>query len=186
MKTITPKSHVIYMYIKIRDQLEYQMAQTDHKHRKTNRRTDETSSPEQQIVVMTILPHMPQDDVTIYSHFSNILFANKVIENPLPSNHLHNMYTHVKRVHNQMCENSIFWSRLKTSNKPKSPRNDDILVKISDKSDEIPRVTRYHQNFDCNSHDSDQCPLWSSCQIRKIAGCACAGNTGNIFPTSPS
>ena len=24
---------------------------------------------------------------------------------------------------------------------------------------------------------------WASCQIRKIAGCACAGNAGNVFPT---
>ena len=24
--------------------------------------------------------------------------------------------------------------------------------------------------------------LWASYQIRKIAGCACAGNTGNVFP----
>ena len=23
---------------------------------------------------------------------------------------------------------------------------------------------------------------WASCQIRKIAGCACAGNAGNLFP----
>ena len=26
------------------------------------------------------------------------------------------------------------------------------------------------------------CP-WASCQIRKIACCACVGNTGNVFPT---
>ena len=25
--------------------------------------------------------------------------------------------------------------------------------------------------------------VWASCQIRKIAGCACAGNAGNVFPT---
>ena len=24
---------------------------------------------------------------------------------------------------------------------------------------------------------------WTSYQIRKIAGCACAGNAGNVFPT---
>ena len=24
--------------------------------------------------------------------------------------------------------------------------------------------------------------VWASCQIRKIAGCACAGNAGNVFP----
>ena len=23
---------------------------------------------------------------------------------------------------------------------------------------------------------------WASCQIRKLAGCACAGNAGNVFP----
>ena len=27
------------------------------------------------------------------------------------------------------------------------------------------------------------CPLWASYQIRKIAGCACAGNAGNVFLT---
>ena len=26
------------------------------------------------------------------------------------------------------------------------------------------------------------CVQWASCQIRKIAGCACAGNAGNVFP----
>ena len=25
---------------------------------------------------------------------------------------------------------------------------------------------------------------WASCQIRKIVGCACAGNAGNVFPAS--
>ena len=24
--------------------------------------------------------------------------------------------------------------------------------------------------------------VWASCQIRKSAGCACAGNAGNVFP----
>ena len=32
---------------------------------------------------------------------------------------------------------------------------------------------------------SNQCPvLWPSLQIHKIAGCACAGNSGNVFPTT--
>ena len=26
--------------------------------------------------------------------------------------------------------------------------------------------------------------LWASCQIRKFAGCACAGNAGNVFPAT--
>ena len=25
---------------------------------------------------------------------------------------------------------------------------------------------------------------WASCQIRKIADCACAGNAGNVFPAT--
>ena len=29
---------------------------------------------------------------------------------------------------------------------------------------------------------SDDGPLWASYQIRKIAGCACAGNAGNVSP----
>ena len=28
----------------------------------------------------------------------------------------------------------------------------------------------------------DDFNTWASCQIRKIAGCACAGNAGNVFP----
>ena len=28
----------------------------------------------------------------------------------------------------------------------------------------------------------DHCLPWASYQIRKIAGCACAGNAGNVFP----
>ena len=26
--------------------------------------------------------------------------------------------------------------------------------------------------------------VWASCQIRKILGCACAGNAGNVFPAA--
>ena len=33
-----------------------------------------------------------------------------------------------------------------------------------------------------NRHIVD--PPWASCQICKIAGCACAGNAGNVFPTT--
>ena len=32
------------------------------------------------------------------------------------------------------------------------------------------------------SSKCEQCVQWASYQIRKIAGCACAGNTGNVFP----
>ena len=31
-------------------------------------------------------------------------------------------------------------------------------------------------------HYNEQNPSWASYQIRKIAGCACAGNAGNVFP----
>ena len=34
------------------------------------------------------------------------------------------------------------------------------------------RITKYHQKF----------AVWASYQIRKIAGCACAGNAGNVSP----
>ena len=30
--------------------------------------------------------------------------------------------------------------------------------------------------------DTSFCHQWTSYQIRKIAGCACAGNAGNVFP----
>ena len=33
---------------------------------------------------------------------------------------------------------------------------------------------------------TDYYVLWASYQIRKIAGCACAGNAGNVFPTTVS
>ena len=33
-------------------------------------------------------------------------------------------------------------------------------------------ITRYPERF----------AQWASYQIRKIAGCACAGNAGNVFP----
>ena len=38
------------------------------------------------------------------------------------------------------------------------------------------------------SQKTEQCvavvPTWASCQIRRFAGCACAGNAGNVFLTS--
>ena len=45
MRMIKPMSHITYKFIQIGNLLEYQMAQTDHKRRRTNRRADETSSP---------------------------------------------------------------------------------------------------------------------------------------------
>ena len=30
--------------------------------------------------------------------------------------------------------------------------------------------------------NATHCLLWASCQLRKIAGCACAENAGNVFP----
>ena len=43
-----------------------------------------------------------------------------------------------------------------------------------------------HQHFKLQAVIHSECPLnaWASCQIRKIAGCACAGNTGNVFPAT--
>ena len=32
------------------------------------------------------------------------------------------------------------------------------------------------------NHKTHGTQQWASCQIRKIAGCACAGNAGNVFP----
>ena len=34
------------------------------------------------------------------------------------------------------------------------------------------------------SNDNVKILPWASCQIRKIAGCACAGNAGNVFPAT--
>ena len=34
----------------------------------------------------------------------------------------------------------------------------------------------------CWRHHASASTLWASYQIRKIAGCACAGNAGNVFP----
>ena len=45
------------------------------------------------------------------------------------------------------------------------------------------RFYNYTWSRDCNkSSDQRQLSLlWASCQIRKIVGCACAGNVGNVF-----
>ena len=37
-------------------------------------------------------------------------------------------------------------------------------------------------DFDVVDHNHHQHTSWASYQIRKIAGCACAGNAGNVFP----
>ena len=38
----------------------------------------------------------------------------------------------------------------------------------------------------CHGHMEDaKASAWPSCQIRKLAGCACAGNAGNIFFPTP-
>ena len=34
----------------------------------------------------------------------------------------------------------------------------------------------------CHNNTTQGNMPWASCQIRKIAGCACAGNVGNVFP----
>ena len=36
----------------------------------------------------------------------------------------------------------------------------------------------------CTTADIQFRPQWASCQIRKIEGCACAGNAGNVFPAT--
>ena len=44
-------------------------------------------------------------------------------------------------------------------------------------------VPYWHSKFVKTSSSSKQHKTpWASCQIRKIAGCACAGNAGNVFP----
>ena len=44
-------------------------------------------------------------------------------------------------------------------------------------------TTERHEVAECSSHGmSNMSPQWASYQIRKIAGCAWAGNAGNIFP----
>ena len=42
--------------------------------------------------------------------------------------------------------------------------------------------TMYHMTVQCYSTKTLTRNPWASCQIRKIAGCACAGNAGNVFP----
>ena len=37
-------------------------------------------------------------------------------------------------------------------------------------------------NWNYNGERMTKLMSWASCQIRKIAGCACAGNAGNVFP----
>ena len=57
--------------------------------------------------------------------------------------------------------------------------------------DETPRNpspirTKYtnSRRADQNHSKKNYIPQWASYQIRKIAGCACAGNAGNVFPRS--
>ena len=42
--------------------------------------------------------------------------------------------------------------------------------------------TRHYWRSSCCSCYHWFLMAWASCQIRKIAGCACAGNAGNVFP----
>ena len=37
----------------------------------------------------------------------------------------------------------------------------------------------FHDHIQCNKTETR---IWASYQIRNIAGCACAGNAGNVFP----
>ena len=36
----------------------------------------------------------------------------------------------------------------------------------------------------CGERGFWEAKAWASCQIRKIVGCACAGNAGNVFPAT--
>ena len=40
----------------------------------------------------------------------------------------------------------------------------------------------YHIHTNNSTSASPETRTWASYQIRKIAGCACAGNAGNVFP----
>ena len=42
--------------------------------------------------------------------------------------------------------------------------------------------TGIFRNNKVNTMATDALPPWASYQIRKIAGCECAGNAGNVFP----
>ena len=42
----------------------------------------------------------------------------------------------------------------------------------------------YKAGYHDSSHSNSHLITWASYQIRKIAGCACAGNAGNIFPAT--
>ena len=60
----------------------------------------------------------------------------------------------------------------------------------------LPSPHMHHWTFGCQPTDLTKCPhdscraemhsvlLWASYQIRKIAGCVCAGNAGNVFPAT--
>ena len=47
-------------------------------------------------------------------------------------------------------------------------------------SNSITRSGAGPERSSCSSHSKP----WASYQIRKIAGCACAGNAGNVFPAA--
>ena len=49
-------------------------------------------------------------------------------------------------------------------------------------------IANWHSHWknmwQCRAYENYGISSWASCQIRKIAGCACAGNAGNVFPVN--
>ena len=59
-----------------------------------------------------------------------------------------------------------------------------ICYSLSSRTRIFSKITysRYRYNVVHYSTILNTALKWASCQIRKIAGCACAGNAGNVFP----
>ena len=72
-----------------------------------------------------------------------------------------------------VLSNGTTWA----SERPKSPSN--TLLKPTAKETRMPHIRSYSVGEAVLVSMS-----WASYQIRKIAGCACAGNDGNVFPAT--
>ena len=69
------------------------------------------------------------------------------------------------------------WSPSGSSRSQMGPHIGPMNLAIREATIQILLMTQYKRQFDVT---------WASCQIRKIASCACAGNAGNDFPATVS
>ena len=57
-----------------------------------------------------------------------------------------------------------------------------LLIHAGIKLIHVAKMGTREIGHDTDNHPPTNVTAWASCQIRKIAGCACAGNAGNVLP----